>query len=109
MREFKLKMETVLVDEQELEAIRKVVMERLASVNDDVCRQLMRELSMAVAIVGPEDSRLGPWALTERDGQLALVRIPPRSGMNYIFVAKLSRQKGHWVVSDFYQERMKAL
>jgi hypothetical protein len=107
-REFRVKGETIRIDEGELEAIRKAVVDLLSTKDDDVHRALREDLQKSIAVVGPEDSRLGPWALTDREDSLALVRIPPRGAINYSFVAKLSREGGRWHVTDFYQERMYA-
>lgn len=105
-REFRLKNETILIGEAEMEAIREVVVVWLAKEKDDTIRSLKAELQGSIAVIGPNDSRLGPWVLTDREGQLALVRIPPRSAVNYLFVAMLAREEGHWVVVEFFQERM---
>jgi hypothetical protein len=101
MHVFKSGDKTIVIDEPQLEAIRKAVAARLAS----------EELERSVAVIGPgpEDTRLGAWVLTTRDNQLALVRTPPRSAVNYIFVAKLARDdQGQWAVTDFSTGRMLA-
>lgn len=92
----------------DLEDIRRAVLDNLSLEDDAPHRCLMRELQFAIPVLGPDDSRLGPWVLTERRGQLALVRIPPREAMNYLFVAALAREKGGWIVTDFFEERMQA-
>jgi hypothetical protein len=100
---------TIVVDEAQLEAIRKAVVARLATEDDDIYRSLKKELEQSIAVVSPEDTRLGAWVLTVRDNQSALIRIPPRSAVNYIFVAKLARDyEGRWVVTDLFDERMMA-
>ena len=99
----------IIIDEAQLEAIRRAVLERLASEEGDLYRSLQRDLEHSIAVVGPDDTRLGAWVLTVRDDQLALIRIPPRSKVNYIYVAKLARdEEGRWVVTDFWEERMMA-
>ncbi len=109
MIEFKVNNQVVKIDGDSLEKIRKVVADELLSSKDEVRHTLGIELAKAVAIIGDEECRLGPWVLTVREDRLALVRIPPRSAMNYIFVAKLSLDHNRWAVTDFYQERMKGL
>ena len=108
MRIFQLPTGTFKIDERELEDIRQAVIRRLAAEKDETSHSLKEELQKAIVILGPEDSRLGPWALTEREGALALVRIPPRSAVNYLFVAKLAREKDRWMVTEFFQEIMTA-
>lgn len=107
MQVFALGDKKIIIDEAQLEAIRKAVVERLATEQDDVYRSLRKELEHSIAVVSPDDTRLGAWVLTVRDNQLALVRIPPRSAVNYIFVAKLVRnEEGRWAVTDLFDERM---
>ncbi len=109
MQVFTLGDETIVIDEAQLEAIRKAVAENLATKDEDIYRSLKQELERAIAVISPDDTRLGAWVLTTRDNQLALVRIPPRGAINYIFVAKLARDyQGRWVVTDFFDERMMA-
>ncbi len=108
MREFRLHYETIVITESDMENIRRAVIDRLAREDDDPHRFLKKELEGSIAVLGSEDSRFGPWVLTDRNEQLALVRIPPRGAMNYLFVARLDRHQGHWIVTEFFQERMQA-
>jgi hypothetical protein len=108
VQRFTVNDQTVTIDDSGLEQIRTAVVEHLRKRDDDIGKQLAEELQGAIAVVSPDDSRLGQWALTEYDKGLALVRIPPRSAVNYRFVAKLDRQDGRWTVTDFHQERMMA-
>lgn len=106
---FRIDGRDVKIDAVELEAIRECVAARLAAETDDIYRQLEKELRGSIAVVSPDDTRLGAWALTETDGQLALVRIPPRGRVNHLFEAKLAREGGHWKVTDLAHKVMRAL
>lgn len=109
MQIFRLSTGVFKIDEGELEAIRQAVIEKLASETDMVSHSLKEELQKSIAVISSEDTRIGPWVLSDRNGVLVLIRIPPRSMVNYLFVAKLSREGDHWLVIDFYQERMTSL
>lgn len=106
MREFRLKNEKVVIGEADLEGMRRAVIERLATEDSEPNRFMIRELEGAIAVIGPEDSRLGCWELTVRDGRLALVRVPPRGVMNLLFVAVLANESARWKVTEFSEERM---
>ena len=115
-QEFKVDGRVIRIDSTELERIRAAVVKRLASrtleadrANADAMQRFETELTQAPATVGPDDTRLGAWALAYRGDQLALVRVPPRALLNILYVAKLTRAvDGAWTVTDFYQERMAA-
>ena len=100
--------QVVTIGTDDLEKIRTAVVDQLRNAADDISKTLADELAGAIAVVGPDDTRLGQWVLTERGNGLALVRIPPRAAVNYMFVARLDRQNGRWLVTNIDQERMMA-
>jgi hypothetical protein len=108
MREFRINNEKVVISEADLEGIRRAVIERLASEDSEPNRFMKRELEGAIAVIGPEDSRLGRWELTVRDGRLTLVRVPPRDAVNLLFVAVLAKESARWIVKEFSEERMRS-
>ncbi|MEO1082194.1 MAG: hypothetical protein AAFY29_21735 [Pseudomonadota bacterium] len=106
MREFHIQGEPVEIRESDLEAIRSAVIARLSLEEDELHNALSQELARSIAILGPQDSRLGRWGLTERGGALALVRFPDRDVVNYIFGATLGFRDSRWEVIDLFEERM---
>jgi hypothetical protein len=109
VRDFSVGGTTLRIDESDLEQIRQAVVASLEKANAEPHKTLARELAGAIAVLGPDDSRLGAWALVNRDESLALVRVPPRSSVNYIVVATLARRDQRWTVVELFQERMRAL
>ncbi len=108
MREFTVGGQTAHITCADLEDIRQVVVDRLSAWNDEARTLMIDELQGAVLVLDPENSRLGPWVLTVRREKLALVRIPPRTTVNCLFVVVLSRENDRWVVNDFFNECLQA-
>ncbi len=104
--EFQVNGETIRVDEADMEPIRQAVLQLLASKEDELCRFLREDLDSSILIFGSQGLRFGFWVLTEREEGLALVRIPPRAEVNYIFGAKLEFDGEHWTATQFIEERM---
>lgn len=109
MQEFVLNGQRIVISENSLEAIRKVVHDRLADQDGETFALLADEIGRSMAMVGPDESRIGRWVLSERSDGLSLVRIPPRNEVNYIFVSKLHFEDGVWSAETVLQERMSAL
>ena len=110
--DFKVNGRVVSVDEVMAEQIRLAVVARLeadSSPNSAVIRALADELKRFAVTARPEEIRMGRWVLTERDGELALIRIPARGAVNYLYVAKLAERNGRWIVTDVAQEILRAL
>lgn len=107
MKEYHVHDQAVRIDEAELERIRSCVLRALAPY-DDERKALREELQRSIAIVGPDEVRLGAWVLTERDGSLVLVWHSPRAAINHAFVAILDRRDGEWHVVELREERMLA-
>jgi hypothetical protein len=108
MRQFFINGQVVLVSESDLEDIRRAVLLKLKEETKAPYPHLQRELENAIPILGPHDSRLGRWALTEKETRLALVRIPSRNDVNYIWVAILRKDGADWVVEKLVEERILA-
>jgi hypothetical protein len=111
MHTFQLDGQVVTLDAADVETMRQALIGRLAadrSPNSEICHALAEELKRFSVVDTPYGLRLGPWVATDRDGQLALVRIPGRSAVNYIFVAKFDKSGDRWAVTDIHQETMRA-
>jgi hypothetical protein len=98
----------VTVRKDDLEAIRRAVIDYLRTWSDPMRDTLVAELSGAMVWIDEEGvGRVNQWLLERRGDHLALVRHPRRSPVMTFFVADLDRDEGQrWKVTAFRTERV---
>jgi hypothetical protein len=98
----------VVVNEQDLEAIRVAAINRLRTWNDPLRDQLVAELTGAMVWIDEEGvGRINQWLLERRGDHLALVRHPRRGAAMTFFVADLAKEEGAgWKVTALRTERV---
>jgi hypothetical protein len=97
----------VVVRTDDLEAIRRAVIDYLRGFRDPLRDQLVAELSGATVWIDEEGvGRINQWLLERRRDHLALVRHPRRSPVMTFFVADLAKEQQGWKVTAFRTERV---
>ena len=100
------------VSENDMESIKLILIEELENQtksdapNYQQYNSLRTELYQSPVDIDSEYAQIGAWSLIVEGNKLLIRRMPPRSKINVIYSAALSKAEGKWKVLSFHVRRM---